>query len=78
MEAACTKYPFISITRSVLLVASTWIPPSAPAVTTAALLTKPPCIAFRIAVPGHAVSSGQAATQATACPSGLAETKFSE
>jgi hypothetical protein len=68
----------MSITRSQLLVASTWIPPSAPAATMAELSTMPPCTAFRITVPDHAVSSGQAATQATGCPTVVTETKFME
>jgi hypothetical protein len=68
----------MSITRSALLVASTWIPPSAPASTIAELSTLPPWTALRTTVPDHAVSSGQAATQATDWPSGVTETKFIE
>src|ERR1700730_2477066 len=68
----------MSITRTLLLVASTWIPPSTPAGTMAELSTMPPCTAFRITVPDHGASSRQAATQATACPTGVTETKFIE
>jgi hypothetical protein len=68
----------MSITRSPLLVLSTWMPPSTPAGTMAGLSTMPPCMAFRTTVPGHAVSSCQAAIQPTACPSGVTDTKFIE
>jgi hypothetical protein len=68
----------MSITRSATLVANTWIPPSAPAGTMAALSTMPPCTAFSTTVPGHAVSSCHAAIQPTAFPSGVMETKFIE
>jgi hypothetical protein len=61
-----------------LFVASTWIPPSAPAVTMLVLSTTPPCMAFRTTVPGQDVSSAQAASQPTGCPNGVMDTKFIE
>jgi hypothetical protein len=56
----------------------TWIPPSAPAGTVAALPTTPPCTAFNTTVPGHGWSFCQAEMKPTGCPGGVTEMMFIE
>jgi hypothetical protein len=68
----------MSITRSVEFVANTWIPPSDPPGTIAALPTMPPAGSFTVAVPGQGWSSGQADRKATAPPEGGTTTKYRE
>jgi hypothetical protein len=68
----------MSITKSRLSLAITWILPSTPADTTAELPTTPPSEAFTTTVPGHGISSCQADNQPTAWPSGVMEMKFIE
>jgi len=71
------KYPLISITRLVLLLANTSIDPFVPAGTIAALAVTAPVNAFKLAATGRDCPVGHAVRYPSELPPGTAA-KFSE